>query len=177
MEDSSHVYSVKSFIIMAFSVENENHYAMILPPNIETENVEMKLELLGGCLCLVCADNYDVNNIWVMMEYGVEESWTQLLSVGPPGILPFYKSSVCLKPLAYSKNGEKVLLNCGGKKLAWYGLIRKTVWFLTISDLPYNFVPETCVESLVRPDCPGEGDGVTTREKEGKEDQEEGKFF
>ncbi|CAA2980387.1 F-box CPR30-like [Olea europaea subsp. europaea] len=86
MEDSSHVYSVKSFIIMAFSVENENHYAMMLPPNIETENVEMKLELLRGCLCLVCADNYDVNNIWVMKEYGVEESWTQLLSVGPPAL-------------------------------------------------------------------------------------------
>ncbi|KAL2473439.1 F-box protein CPR30 [Forsythia ovata] len=170
VEDFLHVYSAKSFRIMAFSVENENHYEVMLPPNIQIKDAIMKLDVLRGCLCLVCASNARVNNIWVMKEYGVEESWTQLLSVGPPSILSFWKSLAYLKPLAYSKNGEKVLLNCDEKRLVWYDLSRKTIRNVNISGLPNKFYPEVCVESLVCPGSPEEGDGVKIHEQEkGKE--------
>ncbi|CAA2957254.1 F-box CPR30-like [Olea europaea subsp. europaea] len=159
-------FLAKSFKIMAFGIENENHYEVMLPPNIVIKNANRKLDVLGGCLCLVSASNSGVTDIWVMKEYGVEESWTQLLSVGSPSILSFWKSLVCLKPLAYSKNGEKVLLNCDEKRLVWYDLITKTTRNVNISGLPDKFYPEVCVESLVCPGGQGGGDGI---EKHGQE--------
>ncbi|KAL0353289.1 UNVERIFIED_CONTAM: F-box protein CPR1 [Sesamum angustifolium] len=41
--------------IMAFSVEREKHYEVTMPPGIRTRGVDMSLDVIGGCLSLVCA--------------------------------------------------------------------------------------------------------------------------
>ncbi|KAL2524041.1 F-box protein CPR30 [Abeliophyllum distichum] len=128
---------------MAFSVENENHYELVLPPEISNKGVNMRLAVLGGCLCLVCARKSRVN-IWVMKEYGVEESWTKLITIG----FPLTEPVDILKPLVYSKNSEKVLLNCDEKRLVWYDLRRKTITNVSVSGLPFVSYPEVCVETL-----------------------------
>ncbi|KAL2473440.1 F-box protein CPR30 [Forsythia ovata] len=172
VEDFFHVYSDNSIRIMAFSVENENHYELMLPPEIRIKGVNMRLVVLGGCLCLVCARKSRAN-IWVMKEYGVEESWTKLISIGSPMTEPddILKPLTYLKPLVYSKNGENVLLNCNEKRLVWYDLRRKTITNVSVSGLPFVLYPEVCVETLVSPGGPAleKGDGVKKQEKNGQE--------
>ncbi|XP_022893592.1 F-box protein CPR30-like [Olea europaea var. sylvestris] len=163
VEDYFHIYSDKSIRIMSFSVESENHYEVMLPPNFRIKNVKLKLDVLGGCLCLVCTSKFGAS-IWVMKEYGVEESWTKLISIDsstidPDGIL---RPLAYLKPLAYSKNCENVLLAYDDKRLVWYNFIRKTIKNVSVRGLPFLFFPEACVESLISPCGPvwREGDEV-----------------
>lgn len=145
LKDISHAYSGKTFKIMGFSVENENHYELMLPTKIPIENISMNLNVLGGCLSLATASEFHVG-IWVMKKYGVEKSWTQLLSVGQITINSNGNLS-SLRPLTYSKNGEKVLLYVNEEKLVWYDLRRNVI----VDVLPISFCPELCVQSLVWP--------------------------
>ncbi|KAM7528819.1 hypothetical protein LguiB_032229 [Lonicera macranthoides] len=60
----------------------------------------------GGCLCLLCKYSFEFE-MWVMEDYGVENSWTKLMSVGRPNV---YRFSNIVLPVAYSKSREQVLL-------------------------------------------------------------------
>lgn len=78
----------------------------------------MDLGVLGGCLCMfadassvVVEDSYD--ELWVMKDYGVKESWTLLFRV----INQLYGTPSLLFPLAYSKNYERILLG-----FYWYNI-------------------------------------------------------
>ncbi|CAA2957251.1 F-box CPR30-like [Olea europaea subsp. europaea] len=169
VEDYFHVYSEKSIRIMAFSVESEKHYEVMLPPNFGIKNVKMKLDVLGGCLCLVCTSKSRAN-VWVMKEYGVEESWIKLISINSSTIDPddILQPFAYLKPLAYSKNGENVLVTYDDKRLVWYNLRTKTIKNVSVSGLPFVFFPEVCVESLISPcgPAPREVDGVKRNGKD-----------
>ena len=66
------------------------------------------LALFNNCLALIIVFNVNCTipkryfNIWVMREYGVEDSWTKQLVVGPlKGIQ---------KPLGFVKNEELIIL-------------------------------------------------------------------
>lgn len=99
-----------------------------------------------------------------MKEYGVKESWTKLLTIAPPLVEQYI--SIC--PLAYSKNGEEVLLNHDDKQLIWYDLRRKTVRNVSVDGLPFVFYGELCVASLIRPDVSPEGDETEELRQEEK---------
>ncbi|KAL0363150.1 UNVERIFIED_CONTAM: F-box protein CPR1 [Sesamum calycinum] len=149
--------------IMAFSVEREKHYEVTMPPGIRTRGVDMSLDVIGGCLSLVCAQRSRVV-IWVMKEYGVKESWTKLLSICPPAI----ERDHFVKPLAYSREGDKILLNCDDKRLVWYDLSKKTVENVSVDGMPFIFYAEACVESLISFGCP---DAVKKRVQERKKER------
>lgn len=133
-------------VIMAFNVETEKHYpAVMLPPGVRIQGgVDINLDVLDGCLSVVCTNRHRCV-IWVMKDYGVKESWTKLLSIGPPSI----ERNDFVKPLVYSKDGDKVLLNCDDKRLVWYDLRKKSVDDVIVESLPFVFYAEACVESLV----------------------------
>ncbi|KAJ4834638.1 hypothetical protein Tsubulata_020206 [Turnera subulata] len=113
------------------------------------------LGVLDGCLT---ATSYYYHGkeweIWVMKEYGVQDSWTKLLrcetlkfsEISSPG---------SLRPLAYSKKGNKVLLerelspSRHPTQLFWYDLKRKTVAKIKIPGVPKHFKVAVCVASLV----------------------------
>ncbi|KAL0443031.1 UNVERIFIED_CONTAM: F-box protein CPR1 [Sesamum latifolium] len=154
-----HVHEAR---IMAFSVEREKHDEVMMPPGIRTRGVDLSLDVIGGCLSLVCAQRSRVV-IWVMKEYGVKESWTKLLSVSPPAI----ERDHFVKPLAYSREGDKILLNCDDKKLVWYDLSKKTVENVSVDGMPFIFYAEACVESLISFGCP---DAVKKRGQEKKKE-------
>ncbi|XP_071722554.1 F-box protein CPR1-like [Rutidosis leptorrhynchoides] len=94
-------------------------------------------------------------NIWMMKEYGIKESWTKLLSVVEQEGIRQMDYSLVL-PVAYSLNREKVLLRLTGSrekctKLAWYDLKKKRIEMLgKLKDtLPRDFFANVTVESLV----------------------------
>ncbi|KAK8506330.1 hypothetical protein V6N13_016450 [Hibiscus sabdariffa] len=82
----------------------------------------MNVKSLDGSLCLIA--NYcevHVVDIWMMKEYGVKESWTKLVSFSQSKPFDF------VLPLAFSKNGDQVLLNIDDNEIVWYDLRSKRV--------------------------------------------------
>ncbi|GFP82748.1 F-box protein cpr30 [Phtheirospermum japonicum] len=132
--------------IVGFSVENENYFEMMFPKG--TNNV-MGLDLLGGCLSMACCNTESQINIWVMKEYGLRESWTNLISIVNPVC---DNPSDCFKPLVYSEDGQKVLMYGNRSKFVWYDLKRKTMEKVKVGGVPYLIQLEPCVQSLIFPD-------------------------
>ncbi|CAN4090923.1 unnamed protein product [Withania somnifera] len=93
--------------IMTLDLATETYGVMGLP-NCEKGNASWTLSVLGGYLVAGC--NYYPNRteMWVMKEYGVEKSWTKLVSLlSPPGRMGY------ISPLFVSENGGEVLVKLG----------------------------------------------------------------
>ncbi|KAE8713696.1 Pyridoxal phosphate phosphatase-related protein [Hibiscus syriacus] len=111
----------------------------------------MNAGVLGGCLCVsrdysTCPVE-DHINVWVVKEYGVKESWTELLYLSRDQWLTniFHTRAV-----GYSKNGDKVLLDDGGgRQPAWFNLENETGETLRIAGAPQLVSTTIYVESLV----------------------------
>ncbi|XP_057795029.1 F-box protein CPR1-like [Salvia miltiorrhiza] len=131
-------------VIMAFDLRSEKHSPIMMPPGIRLRGVDVSLDVLDGCLCVVCTSRYRVV-IWVMKEYGVRESWVKLLTISPPLI----ERNDIVKPLMYARDGARVLLNIDDKRLVWYDLGTNTGEEIVVEGLPFVFYAEACVESLV----------------------------
>lgn len=131
-------------VIMAFNVRTEKHSPMMMPPGIRIRGIDVSLDVIDGCLSVVCTSRYRVT-IWVMKEYGVRDSWFKLLTISPPLI----ERNDFVKPLAYSMDRNRVLLNCDDKRLVWYDLGKKSVEEIDVEGLPFVFYAEVCVETLV----------------------------
>ncbi|XP_059631098.1 F-box protein CPR1-like isoform X2 [Cornus florida] len=113
----------------------------------------INVRVLGGCLCVIC--HYaveDRDDIWVMKDYGVKESWAKLLSVELQNVLRPFDS---VRPLVYSKSGGEVLLAHDNFRLLWFDLKRKTVKHDWIHGVRITFEAEICLGSLVP--LPGDG--------------------
>ncbi|CAO2816235.1 unnamed protein product [Amaranthus hypochondriacus] len=68
----------------------------------------VNLGVLDECLCLVTriCSKFDDVFVWVMKEYGIEESWTRLFNVVDAGIV----GSLLSVPLGCSNGGDEFLL-------------------------------------------------------------------
>ncbi|KAE8660313.1 hypothetical protein F3Y22_tig00116954pilonHSYRG00143 [Hibiscus syriacus] len=148
----------QSFVI-AFDLRTEEYRVVELPNGLDM-SFHMNLKSMGGCLCLI-ANYWEVHvvDIWIMKEYGVKESWTKLISVKHSKSFPSFEFVL---PLAFSKNGDKVLLNVDDNKFVWYDLRSKRVDKVRIGGLPRLFEVEMLVESLV----PLNGNRAMTNKKQ-----------
>ncbi|GAB4860085.1 hypothetical protein Ancab_011563 [Ancistrocladus abbreviatus] len=105
------------------------------------------LEVLGGSLSFW----HDSHNfeIWVMMEYGITESWTRLLHIGIMELFACQLTYPC--PVAYLKAENRVLfeaLQCGRKRLFWWDMKnRKRTPCETYHDFPSYFEAMVCSRS------------------------------
>ncbi|MBA0762390.1 hypothetical protein Gotri_012017, partial [Gossypium trilobum] len=109
---------------------------------------------MGGYLCL-SATYWELGDIvadvWIMKEYGVKESWVKLMSSTYPDLLLCSPSEV---PLAFSKNGDKVLFHFKLNRdrrdsLVWYDLGSKRIGEVGIRGVPIVYDVDLYVESLV----------------------------
>lgn len=133
-------------LIVAFDLTVESFRELPMPECTE-QKFQIDVGVLGGCVCMV-ANYCDVRvDVWVMKEYGVKESWAKLFTVAQDevagGTLKY------LRPLAYSKSGEEVLLEQNHGRLVWYDLRRNRVNNVNLGGLPASFESEICVRSLV----------------------------
>ena len=69
-------------------------------------------------------DNYNLWCIWVMKEYGVLESWTNICEMSTTQI---FDEPIRVRVITYrsSREGGEVLLSMTGSKLVWYNLKSK----------------------------------------------------
>jgi len=66
-----------SFFIVSLDLENES-YQQLLLPNLENDR-SASLGVLRDCLCIFTSSDLNLN-IWIMKEFGNQESWTKLYS-------------------------------------------------------------------------------------------------
>lgn len=137
--------SNKNNLIAAFDLGLEE-YQQVPQPRFTDNKFHMNLEVLGGCLCILANYHRVRVDVWVMKEYGVKESWTKLFSVAQPKVI---RSFEYVRPLAYSKSGNEVLLEQDNKVLLWYDMKKKTVKNVKICGSPNSFEAVVCIGSLV----------------------------
>lgn len=81
-------------------------------------------------------------DIWVMCEYGVQESWTKLFKMGP--------ISGVNRPLGFSKNGDWLLLVDDNEELVSCNLdCKHAIKNLHVIGIPYSLKVINYVETLV----------------------------
>ncbi|XP_050232906.1 F-box protein CPR1-like [Mercurialis annua] len=98
-------------LIVAFNLEDERCRALPIPGGLQNHIYwELKLAEVGGCLTLIVDSDYE--EIWVMKEYGKKEAWIKISSI----------RNRLLRPIGYSKTGDKLLLYGPGGFLWEYDL-------------------------------------------------------
>ncbi|GFP98809.1 F-box protein cpr30 [Phtheirospermum japonicum] len=135
---------LESMKIMGFSVETEEDYEVMKPvgPGIDTKGlIRVCLSVLDGCLALVCDYASEVV-VWVMVEYRVQKSWTPLFTYP-------VEEGEFVRPLAYSKESDKIVLNCSCTRFTVCGVKKRTS--VENFAMPCLFWPRLCVESLISP--------------------------
>ncbi|KAG2333862.1 hypothetical protein Bca52824_005042 [Brassica carinata] len=106
----------------------------------------MNLGVLDGCLCLICYDNNMCGHVdvWILREY--EGSWSKLITLPKPETVVSFKF---VRPLIYSKDRSKILLEINSKKLMWFDLVAKSFETLEIKGCKGPRNAEILVSSLV----------------------------
>ncbi|KAL4598675.1 hypothetical protein ACB092_11G075100 [Castanea dentata] len=127
--------------ILAFDLANEKFRLYRKPSNEDLAS----LEVLGGCLCFIecCPEIPTSNDFWLMKEYGDESSWTRIYKIESDAVL---WNIDYFKPLLFSKNGKKVLME--GVSLIWYDIKKKRGKKVKNRSFPKRFKTATCIESL-----------------------------
>ncbi|XVE87675.1 hypothetical protein DITRI_Ditri19aG0006800 [Diplodiscus trichospermus] len=131
--------------IVGFDLGTEE-FIEVPQPECANRNYLLDVGVLDGCLCAIC--NYDQSSadVWVMKEYGFKESWTWLLSVQKTKAI---NPLTFVRPLAYSKYHDKVLLEINNDMFVWYDLQRKKMRSVGIGGSPGTFGAEVYVGSLI----------------------------
>lgn len=133
-------------VIVALDLGSEN-YREVQQPEYEHERFQLDVGVLGGCLCAI-ANYHDVRvDVWLMKEYGVNESWSRLFSIAKEEIIGSLRF---VKPLAYSRNGDQVLLEHDNIDLFWYDVKKeKKVDDVRVPGVHFSHETEVCLQSLV----------------------------
>ncbi|KAJ8767557.1 hypothetical protein K2173_017626 [Erythroxylum novogranatense] len=128
-------------LVVCFDLEKEMFQEM-LAPDIDDTSSDIWMGTLGGKLCALYSRNDMQNDVWIMQEYGVAESWTMIVIS-----LPFFR----MKPLCLTER-EKALLMVDGR-LFLYDFGIGTYKFLEVHGVPFGDVYEVdiFVESLISP--------------------------
>ena len=137
------------YFVLSLDLENES-YQELYPPDFEDESYSWTLGVLRDCLC-VFETCHMFFNVWIMNEYGNEESWTKLYTI------PNLKDQdLEAKTALYISEDHQLLvefndLETGHKKLVVYN--SKTATF-DILEFQNNYVlmnPKVYIESLISP--------------------------
>ncbi|KAM7277581.1 hypothetical protein ACFE04_004715 [Oxalis oulophora] len=127
-------------VVVAFDLGFDTYKLLPLPVAKE-KSISLVLSLFNGWLCMCPVGS---NSVWVMKEYGVKGSWTKIISFEGELAREFW----C--PVAYSLNGDKVLLQATHRNFYWYDLTNKDVEEIEMSVIsPHLCFGVVVVDSLV----------------------------
>ncbi|KAF7840550.1 F-box protein CPR1-like [Senna tora] len=141
-------------LIVAFDLRFEIFQEVPLPET-GNESFQMEVALLGGCLCMLANYQNMRVDVWVMKEYGSKETWCKLFTLTHPNDS---RSLKFVRPLTYSRDGNKVLVELDHRKLCWYDLINRSASFIKIPRMPTLIDGTICLGSLVPPNLESKKD-------------------
>ncbi|XP_074271912.1 F-box protein CPR1-like [Silene latifolia] len=100
---------------------------------------------LGGCFSVFVnyqkfLEGLEQADLWVMKEYGNEESWFRLFCISDPAMLyGFSRVRSCVRAVVYSKDKKRVLLEFNnGSSFCWYSWGNNTFERITVHGWPYG---------------------------------------
>uniref|UniRef100_A0A1J3HLB3 F-box protein CPR30 n=1 Tax=Noccaea caerulescens TaxID=107243 RepID=A0A1J3HLB3_NOCCA len=161
-------------IIIRFDLALEEFEIVRLPEAVMNGEIDIQMDIgvLDGCLCLMC--NYDQKHVdvWMMREYNVRDSWSKAFTVMKPKSV---KSFAYMRPLVYSKDRGKVLLEINNTKLVWFDVESKKLSTLRIKDCPSSYSAEIVVSSLVL-GCKGDLANIKRRKEQRAKEAREAKI-
>ncbi|CAL0304840.1 unnamed protein product [Lupinus luteus] len=104
--------TINQLVIVSLDLGKETYKQLSLPVGLdEVPHVVPTIGIFGGCLCLF--HDYKRTNfvVWQMKEFGVENSWTQFVSISYQhlqvrGRIKFFS----LVPLCISENGDVLMM-------------------------------------------------------------------
>lgn len=132
-------------IVVALDLAAEQ-YKEVLLPKFDGKNF-VEVGVLGGCLSVVANYAKFRSDVWVMKEYGMEDSWINLFSVSQEQLLGPLRA---IRPLGYCMGGSEVLLTeYTTTNPLRYDLKKNVVKDVRISRAPCRYNVETCLQSLV----------------------------
>ncbi|KAK7262102.1 hypothetical protein RJT34_29662 [Clitoria ternatea] len=136
-------------LVVAFDLRAEKFREVPLPVSVKG-SLEMDVAKLGECLCVVENNGNSRFDVWVMKEYGLQESWCKVFTVTQGHGM---RAMECVKPLCYSGDGDRVLFEEDRGKLCWYDLKSEQASYVkTPGGIPNTSVGSMlCVGSLVPP--------------------------
>ncbi|XP_058756081.1 F-box/kelch-repeat protein At3g23880-like isoform X2 [Vicia villosa] len=138
-------FSFDDYRIVSFDLVNES-CRKLLPPTYYGEVVySVILDVLRDCLCIF-AHSYTSSTVWMMKEYGNEESWTQLFRV-PRREESFY--DIHTRPIWISK--DDLVLMKKKMNLAICDFKNGAFKIQMIQNIDDWLSPEVYIESLVSP--------------------------
>lgn len=155
--------------IVGFDFEDERFCVIPAPPHFAEkpktrDNLyDMNLGVLGGCLSICDVTYFAPPDIWVMKDYGVQESWIKQLSVDNGYF------GIC-RPIKYLDDGS-LLLFCKRRALVLYNPVEKNTRYLLIhEDQSMIFEAITHVPSFLSLKDVG-GDNLTVQNINSRSDQ------
>ncbi|XP_075086382.1 F-box/kelch-repeat protein At3g23880-like [Nicotiana tabacum] len=99
--------NIGPWFIASLNLIDLTYEEVALPPYVDNDNIKWKLGILGGNLCLFCHYNNILMDVWIMMENGVVESWTKVVSI------PYFvELDYGLWPIFISQNDDIFLQGC-----------------------------------------------------------------
>lgn len=135
--------------IVSLDLNKESYRKLLQPLYNERLNTSITLEVLRDCLCILShGDKF--SDIWIMKEYGNEESWTKLFSIPymeGRGFLGYCQS-------VYISEDDQVLmqfLKMGKFSLLVYDSKNDTLKIPEIQNVNGRMTPNTYIESLISP--------------------------
>jgi F-box interacting protein len=107
----------KQFVIISLDLSTETYTQILFPSSLDEvlSNYQPTLRVLMDCLCFSYDCNVSECVIWQMMEFGVQESWTQLFRIDyckidrDMKLFGIPNSRTRLLPLYLSKDGDTLI--------------------------------------------------------------------
>ncbi|XP_021770705.1 F-box protein CPR30-like [Chenopodium quinoa] len=110
-----------SKLIVAFDLNSEK-LKIVPQPKYSPGKVHLNVEVLQQRLCVLVYYPTIRSEVWVMKEYGDQDSWTELFTVWQQHVIEPFEY---VRPIALSKDGSKVLLEQDDEKFIWFDLQRQ----------------------------------------------------
>lgn len=131
---------VSSMVLLSFVLAEEEVLEIPLPPDFNIQGEDVYLSVFRECLCLILGFN---EVAWVMKEYGVRDSWTEIRISIPP--------CQWLHSGFRKKNYDLLLLEDAEEKLVMINFEEATFRNLSIHGVPEVGYVVVDLESLVSP--------------------------
>ncbi|KAF8118018.1 hypothetical protein N665_0006s0022 [Sinapis alba] len=111
--------------IIRYDLATEDLRILSFPHDVYCKG--MDIGVLDGCLCMMCYNELSHADVWIMREYGGK--WSKFISVPQPETVVSFEF---VRPLIYSKDRSKILLEINNGKLFWFDLASKSFESLVI---------------------------------------------
>ncbi|WZZ38385.1 hypothetical protein YC2023_034644 [Brassica napus] len=129
--------------IIRFDLASDDLGVLSFPNDLYLED-DMDIGVLDGCLCLMCYSESSHVGVWILREY--EGEWSKFITVPKPETVVSFES---VRPMIYSKDRSKILLEINNGKLMWFDLESKGFETLGIKGCEGPCNAEIVVSSLV----------------------------